>query len=52
MAEQTPERLPGESPGRYMRRVLGYLTEPQRRRLGRKAESEMLAAIHELESDR
>jgi len=51
MNEPAPERRPGESPGRYMRRVLGYLTEPQRRRLGRGTERDMLDAIHELESN-
>lgn len=52
MTERAPLRDPNESPGRYLRRVLGYLTEPDRRRLGRRTETDMMDAIHELESDR
>lgn len=35
-----------------MRRILGYLTEPKRRRLGHETEIEMLRAIQELEEER
>jgi len=52
MSETAPQRKNHESPGRYLRRVAGYLSEPDRRRLGLKTEKQMLDAIHELEQGR
>lgn len=50
--EPAPTRGADESAGRFLRRVHGYLAEPHRRRLGKKSERDMLAAIQEMESDR
>jgi hypothetical protein len=52
MSEKAPQRENSESPGRFLRRVAGYLTEPDRRRMGLKTEKQMLDAIHELEQNR
>ena len=44
-----PTRSPRESPGDYIRRVLDYLTEPDRRRLGEYTANEVLLAVEQLE---
>lgn len=46
-----PTRKLGESPGDYIRRVLDYLTEPDRRRLGEQTASEVLLAVEQLERE-
>ena len=49
MTEQAPTRKKSESPGRYLRRVVAYMTEPDRRRMGHATESQIIEAIQELE---
>ena len=48
--QSAPVRSLNESAGQYIRRVSAYLSEPDRRRIGRNTEKALLDAVWELET--
>ena len=49
--EPAPTRFPGEPPGEFIKRVIEYLTEPDRRRLGESTANDVLLAVEQLERE-